>query len=68
MAEGIRTGRDLAEVKEEFNKWLSEFDLDGAELHGEDDGRDGGGDNGSDGRGGEAEATGDNQEAGAGGA
>ena len=55
-------------MKEEFNKWLSEFDLDGAELHGEDDGRDGGGDNGSDGRGGEAEATGDNQEAGAGGA
>ena len=60
MAEGIRTGRDLTEVKEEFNKWLSEFDLDGAELQGDDIGSDGGGDGGSDGG---AEATGDNQEA-----
>ena len=58
MAEGIRAGRDLAEVKEEFNKWLSEFDLDGAEIHGEDDGTDGGG--------GGAETTGDNQDAGVG--
>lgn len=58
MAEGIQAGRDLAEVREEFNKWLSEFDLDGAELHGEDDGADGGG--------GGVEVTGDNQDAGVG--
>ena len=35
MAEGIQAGRNLAEVREEFNKWLSEidevFDEDGGE-------------------------------------
>ena len=34
MAEGIQVGRDLAEVRVEFNKWLQEFELDGDDIEG----------------------------------
>ena len=40
MADGIQVGRNLAEVQDEFNKWLSEFD----EVFEEDGGEEAGGD------------------------
>ncbi|XP_027165900.1 neurofilament light polypeptide-like [Coffea eugenioides] len=40
MADGIQVGRNLAEVQDEFNKWLSELD----EVFEEDGGEDAGGD------------------------
>ena len=36
MAEGIRAGRNLAEVQDEFNKWLSELDEAFEEERGEE--------------------------------
>ena len=35
MAEGIQAGKDLAEVRAKFNKWLQEFELDGDALEGD---------------------------------
>ena len=37
MAEGIQVGRNVAEVQDEFNKWLSEFDEVVEEDGGEED-------------------------------
>ncbi|XP_027166115.1 uncharacterized protein LOC113766088 [Coffea eugenioides] len=56
MAEGIQAGKNLAEVQEEFNKWLSEldevFDEDGEEEAGSDVGEKPGGDGEQEGEGG----------------
>nr|XP_027119605.1 uncharacterized protein LOC113736724 [Coffea arabica] len=38
MTEGIQTGRDLAEVRKEFNQWLSEFNPKSDKLGGNDAG------------------------------
>nr|XP_027088515.1 uncharacterized protein LOC113709865 [Coffea arabica] len=40
MADGIQAGRNLAEVQDEFNKWLSELDKVFEEEGGEDTGGD----------------------------
>ena len=47
MAEDIQAGRSLVEVREEFNKWLSEIDQELEDDEGAEEGHVGGGEIGA---------------------